>query len=348
MPESSDTKKTRFRIPSPAKSSVVVVSSLIVSLLVAGWCWHQNARTAIRTIEAAGGYVLGGTQLKVWCLTNAPALMMSNSMNWVENCIDWTNSDADITAVYLKNTDADPTIVTALGRCTNLRTLTIDGKSLGMEAKVLDQLSGLWKLEICGQLDAAHLAGLRNNQTIQRLEFSSLLAKSSREPPNFASISAESLDQLQYLPNLRSIYFRAVTLESPFPPSVKKLTKLTDIYYQFDGLQIITLPKDVWINLKHLPRLDEFTLCYGTFSTDAALEEASKLDGLTMLEVGGNGEKGFTDAGLVHLARLKSLKQATLWGHHITAAGIAQLRAALPHCQFDIPGSDNAEAESTR
>lgn len=332
MPEPPDTTSRSLRLPSPAKCVVVVVSLLVVGLLIGGWRWHQSARTAILTIEAAGGETWGISPAEYW---------LSNHLRIRSSVFRWTCTDADIYHVVLRDVEVSETIIRSLRSCTYLLDMEVTASSLSPAMRELDQLRlpRFKGLAIYGRVDALQLAHLRNIRAIKFIDFLD-------DGQSIHSMTADALEELQYLPELEGIGFVRVALESPLPRSVSRMNELTFLSYYFDDEGTIVLPKDAWVHLKHLPRLDEFTLNYASVVTDDALEEASKLDGLTTLIANGNDQKRFTDTGLEHVARLKSLKQATLLSLHITAAGIERLRAALPDCAIDVPWSDSLETES--
>ncbi len=322
MSESPDTTRTRFRlwVPSPAKCSVIVVSLLLVGLLIGGgWYWHQDARKAIRAIEAAGGETWGSSPLEMWLWQNYQ--IESNTNRWTR----LTRTDADVFYVRLKGGEASESVVRSLRNCTKLWTLEISASSLSPAMRVLDQLQlrGPIRFQILGDVDAPQLAHLRNVQAIKFLEF-------HNNGQTIHSMTAESLEELQYLPELKHLTFVRVGLESPIPASISQLSELTRISFSFDKENSIVLPKDAWIHLKQLPQLGKLELYYQR-ATDAALEEASKIDGLTKLIA---TSVQFTDAGLEYLAQLKTLREVRFYSKEAMPEGYARLPSDLPNCVF--------------
>jgi len=66
--------------------------------------------------------------------------------------------------------------------------------------------------------------------------------------------------------------------------------------------------------------------------TDAELKELAPLKGLNRLDL--YGCPMVTDKGLKELAALKGLQELYLGRREVTAAGIAELRKALPDCKI--------------
>lgn len=79
---------------------------------------------------------------------------------------------------------------------------------------------------------------------------------------------------------------------------------------------------------------------YDNGVTDRDLEELRTMPNLKHLELSGNDR--ITDAGLVHLASIKSLQKLGLQGTDVTKAGLAQLEAELPNCYIHWDGRDQA------
>ena len=46
-----------------------------------------------------------------------------------------------------------------------------------------------------------------------------------------------------------------------------------------------------------------------------------------------------TDAGLVHFSGLKKLELLSLYGTHVSSAGVDELQRALPNCRINSPPS---------
>ena len=71
---------------------------------------------------------------------------------------------------------------------------------------------------------------------------------------------------------------------------------------------------------------------YETGVTDRGLRELARMPNLTHLELSVN--PGVTDAGVIELASVKSLRKVGLWGTGVTKDGIERLQAALPNCEI--------------
>jgi hypothetical protein len=67
---------------------------------------------------------------------------------------------------------------------------------------------------------------------------------------------------------------------------------------------------------------------------DSMLREVAKAPQLRFLSVQGN--QLITDAGLVHLEGMKSLRHLSLGGAQVTEAGAKKLSNALPWCRIDL------------
>ncbi|MFN3151704.1 hypothetical protein [Bremerella sp.] len=70
--------------------------------------------------------------------------------------------------------------------------------------------------------------------------------------------------------------------------------------------------------------------------TDADLKELSGMPNLKHLDISGNPE--VTDAGLVHLASIKSLQVLRLFDTKVTKQGVEKLQAELPECEIEWDG----------
>jgi hypothetical protein len=85
----------------------------------------------------------------------------------------------------------------------------------------------------------------------------------------------------------------------------------------------------------HLAKIQSlsFVDCTRCLLTDAALADLSKLPALTRLQVAPvQGVEAITDAGLAHVARIKTLEHLEIGGRKITDRGLAQL-ATLPNLE---------------
>lgn len=71
---------------------------------------------------------------------------------------------------------------------------------------------------------------------------------------------------------------------------------------------------------------------------DADLKQLSKMPNLRHLALASNGD--ITDAGLVHLASLKSLQVLDLFGTEVTQKGVEKLQAELPDCEIQWEGME--------
>ncbi len=87
------------------------------------------------------------------------------------------------------------------------------------------------------------------------------------------------------------------------------------------------------VHLKELTKLTELCLLECSQVTGATLGHLPQ--GLTTLDLGGTP---VTDAGLVHLRGLSKLKLLRLHKTKVTAAGIEELRKALPQCKIEWDG----------
>ena len=65
--------------------------------------------------------------------------------------------------------------------------------------------------------------------------------------------------------------------------------------------------------------------------TDAGLVYLKRLTSLKVLDLGG---AGITDANLQQLKQLVNLKELYLDDNQVTAAGVAELQKALPDCEI--------------
>lgn len=79
---------------------------------------------------------------------------------------------------------------------------------------------------------------------------------------------------------------------------------------------------------------------YDNGVTDRDLEELRTMPNLKHLELSGNDR--ITDAGLVHLASIKSLRKLGLQGTGVTQQGVNELEAELPNCYIHWDGRDQA------
>ncbi|WP_158261345.1 MULTISPECIES: hypothetical protein [Pirellulaceae] len=72
--------------------------------------------------------------------------------------------------------------------------------------------------------------------------------------------------------------------------------------------------------------------------TDADLQELSGMPNLMHLDISLNVD--VTDAGLAHLASIKSLRILCLYETQVTKQGVDQLQAELPHCEIEWDGME--------
>jgi serine/threonine protein kinase len=115
---------------------------------------------------------------------------------------------------------------------------------------------------------------------------------------------------------------------------VSGLTRLRELL-----LKNTRLSDAVFRHLIDLPNLETLGLA-GTSLTDDSLKSAvNRFKTLRVLDL--RGVNGITDAGLKHLSQLPNLDHVQLTGTSATAAGVADLRKALPRCLVDWTEATN-------
>jgi hypothetical protein len=91
--------------------------------------------------------------------------------------------------------------------------------------------------------------------------------------------------------------------------------------------------------------LERLTLVRAVDVTDEGLAQLRGLKKLRVLQL--YDADMLTDAGLDQLAQLRGLQYLTLGPlpRHVTAAALARLRSALPHCQVDVTNEEGDERQ---
>jgi hypothetical protein len=113
---------------------------------------------------------------------------------------------------------------------------------------------------------------------------------------------------------------------------IKKLEKLT----QLEGFGAVSdgVTDDAMDTIVKFQELRDLGLSRGV--TDTGLAKLPALMKLNTLWLDRNVR--ITDAGLVHLAKCKSLTFVSLAGTKVTKAGVEKLSLALPKCRIEYPG----------
>lgn len=210
--------------------------------------------------------------------------------------------------------DADLAHLPALGRLRRLDLVNTRITDAG-----LAHVSGLTGLRVLSLRDTAITdAGLSHLRTLANLQMLVL---------NGTKVTGTGLAQVRELTKLRTLYL----VDAPVTNAgMVNLSELTGLEALFVGHARIT--DSGFAHLQRLSGLKTLGL-NGTGVTDRGLAQLSALTGLELLNLQGTA---ITDAGLVHLRELASLRWLLL-GSRVTAAGVAELRRALPKCEIEAP-----------
>ncbi|MBM4071908.1 MAG: hypothetical protein FJ271_23725 [Planctomycetes bacterium] len=156
--------------------------------------------------------------------------------------------------------------------------------------------------------------------------------------------------QLSGLPRVKRLVLEGNAIRGPGLENLARQTELAELSLAQVGLSdddLARLPKLAKLRRlvldgnpirgqgvagpARLPALTDLSLGCPTFSDLTA----KILAGLKRIERLSLAKSGLTDAGLIHLHGLTSLKELDLSGTKVTAKGVAALRKALPKCKIE-------------
>lgn len=135
----------------------------------------------------------------------------------------------------------------------------------------------------------------------------------------------------------------AINLDEP--PSLAGYTRLTALDLTMTS-HIGYGPPDDDGDVNLVPLMQEIAKCrtlegvnlYDNGVTDRDLEQLAKMPNLKHLELSDNNR--ISDAGLIHLASIKSLRRLGLGATSVTKQGVDQLQAELPYCEIYWDGME--------
>jgi hypothetical protein len=177
-----------------------------------------------------------------------------------------------------------------------------------------------------------------------------------RSPAQGFELTPATLDALKRFPKLASFSCRAIQADDAVLAQLKEMPVLKQLHLAEFGKSgrvtprgyeaVISLPL-TRLHLGSNDRLNREALrgfaatrsltelvLFGKVEDDV-LREVAKAPHVSYLNLSGN--QALTDAGLVHLEGMKSLRNVVLEGTQVTQAGAKKLADALPKCRIDAP-----------
>ena len=208
---------------------------------------------------------------------------------------------------------------------TQLTELALGG--LNITDAGLEHLQGMKHLQVL-QLTATKVtdAGLERLKGLTQLRVLQLKA---------TAVTDAGLEKLNTLANLRELHLHRTPVTGAGLENLPALTllDLSDTLVNDDGLA----------HIKGLPNLSVLALTNAKI-TDAGLEHLQGLKQFTVTPEGTTdadtgllllNKTNITDAGLKHLYGLKGLRGVDLSDTKVTAAGVRDLKQALPECKIE-------------
>jgi Leucine-rich repeat (LRR) protein len=146
--------------------------------------------------------------------------------------------------------------------------------------------------------------------------------------PNGNKLTNAELPLLLKFPNLRELICEYSQISDPGMETIGKLNQLTWLSLT-GGVQGVT--DKGMVQLKNLTQLQRLAIL-GSGITDEGVAPLAELTNLKSIDLTANN---LTDASLQHFRGLKNLEQLYVHNTQITAAGIAELKQALPNCKIE-------------
>lgn len=221
-----------------------------------------------------------------------------------------------------------------------------DGNAISLRWGIHSPLTtaGLGEMTKLQSLMEVHLGGA-NDETLKSV---ALLAKLKRldlsHPLGFGvNITDEGLTHLERLTDLEFLNLQTTRVTDAGIVLLKSLDKLTSLDISWTQVTLAGVQQlQPLTALAYLGAPDSLSLEYARlfpnleivydFGTKDA--ELSFLNGLSKLRELGIESAGVTDAGMVHIAAIRTLKKLCLFATSVSEPARASLQVALPSCEI--------------